>query len=116
MGMTKKGERRGTHNDDRMFRQCTKKYNRILPRNPRTTGRVHIVQILGEDMKPRERLVSITRLGNGHAQVTVEKRGVLRRTTVTDMTLIDDNSKAAADRLAIIAGRGERVRLKEVAL
>jgi hypothetical protein len=60
-------------------------------------------------MKPRDRLVKITRLGNGHAEVIVEKRGVWRKATITDMSLIDDNSKTAADRLAIIAGRGERV-------
>jgi hypothetical protein len=60
-------------------------------------------------MNPRDRLVKITRLGNGHAEVIVEKRGLWRRATITDMSLIDSQTKGAADRLAIIAGRGERV-------
>ena len=61
-------------------------------------------------MKPRERLIAVHFEGHGHYDVTAEKRGKWRRATVTDMTLIDayhDGKAGAADKLAIIAGRGE---------
>ena len=63
-------------------------------------------------MKPRERLIDVRLTSHGHYDVTVDKRGKWRRATVTDMTLIDayhDGKAGAADKLAIIAGRGEVV-------
>ena len=61
-------------------------------------------------MKPRERLQSIRFAGHGHYTASVYKRGKVRQATITDMTLIDayhDGKAGAADKLAIIAGRGE---------
>lgn len=59
--------------------------------------------------KPRTRLRSVTFAGHGHYRVVVEKRGRLYAGVTSNMSLIDqykNGSAMAADKLAIMAGKG----------